>query len=208
MKKTFWERTARFYDVAVKKGDAADREAVSYIAEFLPADCRLLEAACGTGRFSCALAFKVKHVSCCDYAENMVWQTEKKAKRLGLTNADFSLQDITALHFADDSFDAAVAANVLHLLPTPNEAIRELSRVVRPGGLIIIPNFVNGENGQKGRRFLHFIGSLGFRPENEWTHKQFLEFLSGSGLKLIESRMFESKQPLCVAITENIKSLL
>ena len=79
MKKSFWEHTARFYD-------AADKEAAKYIAGFLPKDCRLLEAACGTGRFSCALASVVRQVSCCDYAETMVRQTEKKAGRLGLAN--------------------------------------------------------------------------------------------------------------------------
>ena len=203
MKKSFWEHTARFYDAAVQKGDAADKEAAEYVAGFLSKDCRLLEAACGTGRFSCALASVVRQVSCCDYAENMVRQTEKKAGRLGLTNMEFSVQDITALQFADNSFDAAVAANVLHLLPRPNDAIRELTRVVRPGELLIIPNYINGESGRSGKRFLRLIGSLGLQPENEWTQRQFLEYLTGSGLNLIEYRMFASREPLCVAIMKN-----
>lgn len=204
MKKSFWEHTARFYDAAVKKGDSADKAAAEFIGGFLSPDFRLLEAACGTGRFTCALSSYVREIICCDYAENMVHQTKKKAASLGLSNIAFSVQDITALKFEDNSFDAAVTANVLHLLPQPNEAIRELTRVVRPGGILIIPNFVNGESGKSGKRFLRLIGSLGFRPENEWTQQQFLEFLNNSGLEVIESRMFASKQPLCVAIAKNI----
>lgn len=205
MKKSFWELTARFYDTAVKKGDTADKEAAEYISGFLSKDSRILEAACGTGRFSCELAPSVQKATCCDYAEKMVRQAKKKASRLGLTNMEFSVQDITELGFADDSFDAAVAANVLHLLPQPSDAIRELTRVVRPGGLLLIPNFVNGESSRSGERFLKLIGSIGFRPENEWTNQQFLTFLSDSGLELVDSRMFESKQPLCVAIVRNNK---
>ena len=205
MKKLFWELSAHLYDTAVKKGDAADREAAEYIAGFLSKDCRVLEAACGTGRFSCAIAPSVKKVSCCDYAEEMVRQAKKKASRFGLTNIEFSVQDITELRFADDSFDAAVAANVLHLLSRPNDAIGELMRVVQPGGLLFIPNFVNAESSRSGKRFLKLIGSIGFQPENEWTHQHFLSFLSDSGLELLDSRMFESKQPLCVAVARNKK---
>lgn len=203
MKKSFWERTARFYDAAVKKGDEADKEAADYIRGFLPPNCRFLEAACGTARFSCALAASVSHASCCDYAENMVQQAQKKAKRMRLTNLDFSVQNITALKYADNSFDVVLAANVLHLLPKPEEAIREMTRVVQPEGFLVIPNYVNGESGRAGRHFLNIIGSLGFRPENEWTQKQFLKFLSDCGLEVLESRMFASRQPLCVAIIKN-----
>ena len=198
MKKAFWERFAFFYDIAVKKGDAADRAAADYIAGFLAPDCRLLEAACGTGRFSRALAPKVERVSCCDYAGNMVRQAERKAA--GLDNLDFSVQDITALRFADGSFDAALAANVLHLLPRPERAVAELVRVVRPGGLLIFPNYVNGESGRSDRRFLRLAGTLGFRPENEWTREQFLDFLRDRGLEVLGHRMFASREPMCVAV--------
>lgn len=205
MKKDFWERFAFAYDTAMKKGDRADREAARYIAGFLPSNCRLLEAACGTGRFSCALSPFVKQISCCDYAENMVRQTEKKAARLGLHNLDFSVQDITALTFPDHHFDVAMAANVLHLLPHPEKALAELMRVLRPGGLLVIPNFVNGESNRSGRRFLRMIGTLGFQPKNEWTTEQFLTFLKSHRLEIIQHRVFASKQPLCVAIAKTVK---
>lgn len=204
MKQSFWERFANVYDLAMKKNERMDREAAAYIAEFLDKDMNLLEAACGTGRFSCALAKQVRHISCCDYAEQMVQQTAKKAQSLGLTNVDVSRQDIAALSFPDHSFDAALAANVLHLLPEPERAIGELSRVVLPGGLLIFPNFVNGENKLLGRCFLRFIELLGFQPNQEWNSDTYLQFLEQQGLEIIEHRNFSGHQTLCVAITRSL----
>ncbi len=201
MNKAFWERTAFLYDLAVRKGDNGDREAAEYIAGFLSPDFRLLEAACGTGRFSCELALGVSRVVCCDYADRMVQAAKNKADRLGLLNLDFSVQDITSLEFENGSFDAALAANVLHLLPEPERAVEELVRVVKPGGPIILPNYVGGESLGSDRFFLRFIEKLGFRARQAWKRAEFLDFLTRSGLVIVDHRMFDSRQPLCVAIT-------
>ena len=204
MKQSFWERFANVYDLAMKKNQRMEREAAAYITEFLDKDMKLLETACGTGRFSCALAKQVSRISCCDYAEQMVQQTAKKAQSLGLTNLDVSRQDITALSFPDHSFDAALAANVLHLLPEPERAIEELSRVVLPGGLLIFPNFVNGENKLLGRCFLRFIKLLGFQPKQEWNSHTYLQILEQQGLEIVAHRSFSGQQTLCVAIPRSL----
>ncbi len=204
MKQSFWERFANVYDLAMKQNERMDREAAAYIAKFLDQDMSLLEAACGTGRFSCALAKQVAHISCCDYAEQMVQQTAKKAKSRGLTNLDVSQQDITDLQFADQSFDVVLAANVLHLLPEPERAIGELRRVVLPGGLLIFPNFVNGENKLLGRCFLRCIEVLGFQPKQQWNTDTYLQFLKQQGLEIVAYRNFSGHQTLCVAITRSL----
>ncbi len=200
MKKKFWDCCAPVYDLAMKKGDAGDRVAAEYIAGYLAPGSTLLEAACGTGRFTCALAPHLAQVCCCDYSQKMVETAKRKAHVLGLDNVSFSIQDVTSLNFPAASFDSVLAANVLHLLPEPEKAVDELVRVVRPGGLLIFPDFVNAESDSSGRRFLKLIGRLGFQPQNEWTSVQFLDFLQDSGLSLVSHRMFISKQPMCVAI--------
>lgn len=203
MKKLFWERFAFMYDAAMKKGDEADREAAEYIVGFLPKSCHMLEAACGTGRFTCEIAPKIQHVTCCDYALNMVNETKKKARARNIYNIDCFVQDIHALSFDDRFFDVVMAANVLHLLPEPGRAIRELKRVVNPEGFLIFPNFVNQESTNKC--FLNLINLLGFRAQNEWNREQFLKFLSTNGLEIVDYKMFLSRQPLCVAITKITK---
>ena len=117
---------------------------------------------------------------------------------MGLENVACGVGNICALDFSDDSFDAAIAGNVLHLLDDPHAALRELSRVVRPGGLVAIPNYVNAET--QDRAFLKLIGAVGFSPVHEWTEQGFLAFLEESGMHVVDHQSFVAKQPLCVAI--------
>ena len=76
--------------------------------------------------------------------------------------------------------------------------------MVLPGGLLIFPNFVNGENKLLGRCFLRFIELLGFQPNQEWNSDTYLQFLEQQGLEIIERRNFSGHQTLCVAITRSL----
>ncbi len=198
MKKSFWENFAFIYDIAMKRAEKSDTAAAEYIADFLNKDFCMLEAACGTGRFSCVIAKYVKELISCDYADNMVKETRKKAERRGIHNIKCSVQDITRLEFEDNTFDAVMAANVLHLLPEPERAIKELKRVLKPGGLVIIPNYINAE--RKSKVFLRFIGLLGFKPKSEWNKNEFLNFLRENNLEVLDYKVFEYDSPLCVAV--------
>ena len=53
----------------------------------------------------------------------------------------FAQADITKLGYPDGRFDAVVAANVIHLLDEPLQALRELDRVCRPGGRDFFASF-------------------------------------------------------------------
>ena len=197
----FWNRFAFAYDFATRSGDAGLREAAGFIATFLARDARVLDAACGTGAFACAIAPQVGEVVTSDYASKMVGRTRAKVERLGLSNVSCCEGDITVLPFGIASFDAAVAGNVIHLLEDPMAGILELRRVVKPGGIIALPTYVNAEDQE--RRFLKLIEALGFSARNEWTRTSYLEFVGTTGLELLESHMFAAKQPLCVAICKN-----
>ena len=139
-------------------------------------------------------------VAACDLAPNMVARAREKAKRLGIPDdrIGFGLEDVTALSFCDATFDAAVAGNVLHLLDDPYAAVAELCRVVKPGGVIAIPNYVNAE--AVDRHFLKIIEAAGFSARHEWDQAGFLAFLGRAGLDVVDHRSFEAKQPLCVAV--------
>lgn len=194
----FWNRFAPVYDLATSSGDAGLAEAASYVASFAHPTDVVLDAACGTGTFACALAPSAGYVAACDFAPAMVERAAAKARKLGLDNVACGPGDLMDLNFADDTFDMVVAGNVLHLLDDPKRAIDELLRVTRPGGVIALPNYVNAE--ALNRRFLGLIEAVGFTAEHEWDERGFLAFLDASGLKVEEHRRFAAKQPLCVAI--------
>lgn len=197
----FWNRMAPLYDVAMGGGDAGLEEAIEYAALFVGPYDVVLDAACGTGAFACGVAPHAGFVAASDLSPKMVAQTERKAKRLGYENVACGTGDLCELDFSDGSFDVSIAGNVLHLLAEPRKAVAELRRVTRPGGAIVIPNYMNEED--TDRSFLRLAGAVGFTTHNEWDTPAFLAFLDSCGLTVVEHRNFEAKQPLCVAICQN-----
>lgn len=197
----FWNRFAFVYDLVTGAGDEGLDDATAFIASFLDKHDVVLDAACGTGAFACRIASHVGFVGGCDFAQNMVDQATERAARTGLGNVSFGPGDICALDFADDTFDAAIAGNVLHLLADPHRALDELRRVVRLGGIIALPTYVNAED--TNRRFLSLIEAVGFSTQHVWDEEGYLAFLRNAGMDVIDHRCFDAKQPLCVAICRN-----
>lgn len=200
----FWDRFAPLYDLAMRSGDAGMREAIAFIARHLPEPVdkvRLLDAACGTGAFALGLAPLVGYVTATDFAPKMVERTAAKARRQGLGNVDCRQADVTCLLFSDDAFDVAVAGNVLHLLADPGLAVSELERVVRPGGLLVLPTYVNAEQGGNSA-FLRVISRLGFAPKAAWDEEGYLRFVRSTGLEVKDHVLVRAKQPLCVAVAQ------
>ncbi len=101
-------------------------------------DQRWLEAACGPGLVSRHLAPHVLEVHGVDLTPAMIEVARREAAAAGLENATFSVGDATALQVPDASFDGAIARFTIHHVPAPARLFRELARVVRPGGRIII----------------------------------------------------------------------
>lgn len=197
----FWNRMAPLYDVAMGGDDAGLGRAIEYVASFVGLHDVVLDAACGTGAFACGVAPRAGFVAACDLSPKMVTLTSRKAQRRGLENVACGTGNLCALDFSDGSFDVAIAGNVLHLLAEPQQAVSELQRVTRPGGIIVIPNYMNEED--TDRRFLKLAGAVGFTVHSEWDTPAFLEFLDSCGLTVVEHRNFVAKQPLCVAVCRN-----
>jgi ubiquinone/menaquinone biosynthesis C-methylase UbiE len=62
---------------------------------------------------------------------------------------EFVEADMTALQFADNSFDLCVTYNGLHCLPDPRAALAELARVLKPGGTLRGTSCVRGQGARK-----------------------------------------------------------
>lgn len=105
---------------------------------------RVLEVGAGTGL---NMPFWPRHleITACDLSPRMLERARRRAADLGLT-ADLRVGDAQALEFADDSFDTAVATCVFCSVPDPVQGLRELGRVVRPWGQILLLEHVRPEN--------------------------------------------------------------
>ena len=93
----------------------------------LPADGRVLDAGCGPGNYLPALVERVRSAIALDIAHVRAAAIELVPALVG---------DVQALPFADGTFDAALAMHMLYHVPDIPAGVRELRRVVRPGGVL------------------------------------------------------------------------
>ena len=109
--------------------DRREKEAV--LAAIAPVeDRRILEIACGTGRFTVLLAERGADVVGLDISRAMLRQGREKAARADLTETlEFVRGDAARLPFPDDHFDTVVAMRFFHLAEDPSAFLAEMRRV-------------------------------------------------------------------------------
>jgi ubiquinone/menaquinone biosynthesis C-methylase UbiE len=102
--------------------------------------CRLLDVGCGPGIVSLHLAQHVAgHVTGLDLTPAMIARAQEDAAKRGLSiSTSFQLGDMSRLPFADGTFDGVVTRYTFHHLEQPRVALRELVRVVKTGGRVVV----------------------------------------------------------------------
>jgi ubiquinone/menaquinone biosynthesis C-methylase UbiE len=102
---------------------------------------RVLEIGPGTGYYTLDLAEWIAPkgvVEILDLQQQMLDHTIRRAREHGLWNVNPTRGDAQQLGWEDDSFDAAILITVLGEIPDQDAALREVARVLRPGGRLIV----------------------------------------------------------------------
>ena len=100
----------------------------------------VLEVGCGTGEDSRAMAQRVVpggRVVAVDGSQHMIDTARQRGEGCSLP-LEFQVADAHRLPFADDSFDASRADRIFMHLESPAQALREMKRVTRPGGRVLV----------------------------------------------------------------------
>jgi ubiquinone/menaquinone biosynthesis C-methylase UbiE len=99
----------------------------------------VLDVGCGTGFFLLNLwrAGFVGEAHACDLSPGMIAVCAESARAMGC-DARLQTGDIESLPYAGETFDLVVGHAVLHHVPDPHLALREINRVLRPGGYFLI----------------------------------------------------------------------
>jgi phosphatidylethanolamine/phosphatidyl-N-methylethanolamine N-methyltransferase len=106
---------------------------------------RVLEVGVGTG-INLSLYPKNCSVTGIDFNESMLEIARERAERKDIRHVRLLQMDAADLKFADDSFDIVYAPYLISVVPDPVRVAREMRRVCRPGGRVIILNHFLSSN--------------------------------------------------------------
>jgi ubiquinone/menaquinone biosynthesis C-methylase UbiE len=113
-------------------------QVAEFLVPYLQSGMRLIDCGCGPGSITIDLAEYVApgEVIGVDLREDALIHARELALRRRVSTVTFRVADIRELPYPADSFDAAFACAVIQHLATPIEALREVRRVLRPGGVM------------------------------------------------------------------------
>ena len=133
-----WENSANGYDTYIQ-GEINTFKEKGWrdliLSEFEQDKLNILDIGTGPGFFSLILSKEGHKLTGIDCSKEMIEVAKKNCKN---TNSEFYVMDSHKLDFSDNSFDIIVCRNVTWTLYNPKKAYKEWTRVLKPGGKIII----------------------------------------------------------------------
>lgn len=125
---------AGFADIERRASDFARR-----LEQWLPAAGDVLEAGCGTGMLTVFLGRSARRrVVGLDFSAESLARGEQLRQRLHADNVRFHHADLFSPPFPQASFDAVLSLGVLHHTPAPEQGLRVLASLLKPGGVFVV----------------------------------------------------------------------
>ena len=193
--KSFWNRYAKLYDFEINRfSGKAYAEMYRFMANSLSPDMDVLEVATGTGLIAINIAACVRHVEATDFSAKMI---EKAKKKRAPGNIHFSVADAESLSFKDSSFDAVIISNALHIMPDPIKVLSNLSRVLKPNGLLIAPTYSHGHlRDSTWNLNAKILKLIGFETYSKWKPDEYIEFICQNGFQVKKWQVLNAAFPL------------
>lgn len=130
-----------------------------------------LDYGSGVGQAAFAIAPLVQQVEAVDDDGEMLREAERLGAELGCDTITYRQCDLLALPFSQSSFDLVLCQMVLHRLVEPLTALREVHRVLRPGGRAVVFDAVVDESTD---RYFNELARL--REPAHWRHYRVEEY--------------------------------
>lgn len=193
--KTFWNRYAKIYDIEINRFNrSAYSEIYRLISGALTKEMKVLEIATGTGLIAIHIAEAAQSVAATDFSPKMI---EAATKKRAPGNVHFSVEDATALSFLDQTFDAVIISNALHIMPDPELVLKNIRRVLKPNGLLIAPTFSHGHLRDSTWTLNAFLlKMIGFETYSKWKPEEYVDFINRNGFSVQTWKVLRAAFPL------------
>lgn len=199
-KKSFWDKFAFAYDIAESLNNKSYSSMLDSIVNLIPKNATVLECASGTGTISIAVSKVAEKVICTDLSLPMLDKAKFKANKLNIQNITFKERNLLNLTDKDSSFDVVIAGNVLHLLQNPIEVVKELYRIVKPNGLLILPTFLTVNSNNRFRFLIKLYKLIGFNPVHNYSDVEYKSMLLKCGIGTPDFKVLNGKVPVGFAV--------
>lgn len=148
----------------------------------------VLDVGCGDGTLAliCAQAGAAR-VQGCEPDPRMIARARMRVVESG-PHIDLTVAQAEALPFADDSFDVVFCITVLAFVPDAGKAVREMARVLRPGGRIVLGDLGKWSLWAARRRVRGWLGAALWRTARFRTAKQMVALVEGADLSVVSVR--------------------
>ena len=133
-----WDAIAEGYDRYVAPQEVDARQARRFASWGSRPGERFLDVAAGTGGLSLPAARLGAQVLATDWSPAMIEQFEARVRDEGLSDTEGRVMDCHALDLPDDSFDVTGSQFGVMLVPDQARALREMVRVTKPGGRVLV----------------------------------------------------------------------
>ena len=133
------------------------------IAHLVPPGLCVCDVGTGTGVLALELARLGVRVVAVDHSQRMLDAARAKLEAAGIDTVELRRGDAADLPLDDACVDGAFAHMVLHYLPSPADALAEMARIVKPGGVVVVVDFV--EHDREWMREELGVQWLGFPPD-------------------------------------------
>lgn len=199
----FWDRIAKRYDWITLKLTKDYSALIQRIVDEIDSSKDVLEVGTGSGLIAIELARKAKMIEAIDISSKMIELAKTKASENQIENIHFSVQSAYNLDFEGGTFDAAICSNALHCMGTPQQALLEIRRVLKPKGILIAPTFCHGVN-WRSRLISRLMSLTGFKSYHRFTIEEFFGVVVSSGFAIVRKDISKDSIPLAYVVAKAV----
>ncbi|MEM1022499.1 MAG: class I SAM-dependent methyltransferase [Myxococcota bacterium] len=162
----FWNALAEGYAKKPVENPEAFEQKIEHTKACMNPDSIVLDIGCGTGSLALRLASSGAHVHGLDFSSQMIRIAEDKTSRQGVDNVSFHVGafDERFKAFEPESLDVVCAYSLIHLVKDRPAALRQIYRLLKPGGFFVSSTLCLDESWKPYRALLRVMRWLGKAP--------------------------------------------